>query len=192
MSHDDPRTAVSEPQDEQAIEAVLQKRAERLARRTDSAALRVELGRVVVVAVGERRVGLPVEHLRAIVRAGPTSALPGLPSTLLGVTQIRGELISVVDLRRWLGAKAAERDGFFAILQSAEGPLALLVDQVLGFLTVHEDEVARTVESDDERGLVAYVTEDLVAVLSAERIFAQHDVRFDARARRATTLRSAG
>ena len=48
------------------------------------------------------------------------AALPGLPVYMPGVTQVRGEVMSVVDLGRWLGAPNCGAPGFLAIVA---GPL---------------------------------------------------------------------
>lgn len=178
--------------DEGAIEEVLRARAERLAKRPDTGAARRLLGRIVVVSVGKRQIGLPVERLRTIVRAGPVSVLPGLPRSMPGITHVRGELMSVVDVGQWLDGSGSEARAFLAVLDSDDGPLALCVDRVVGVQSVYEDEVATDVASGDTHRIVDYVTEGLVSVLSPARIFQQAELRLDARARRRGETRPGG
>jgi CheB methylesterase/CheW-like domain len=85
-------------------QALLDERARKLATRETNAAPRELFDRVTLVEVGREVYGLSLGHLREIARATPIAALPGLPSFILGVTAIRGELVSVVDLAeltRW-------------------------------------------------------------------------------------------
>jgi hypothetical protein len=53
---------------------------------------------VVVVDVGGRRLAVAVAHVRAITAAGFVTPVPTAPLPVLGVTQIRGQILPVVDV----------------------------------------------------------------------------------------------
>ena len=61
--------------------------------------------------------------------------VPGAKPWLRGVTNVRGELLTVVDLRGFLGAGgvASDRHGRVLVMASREVPTGVLVDQVFGF-----------------------------------------------------------
>jgi twitching motility protein PilI len=61
--------------------------------------------------------------------------VPGAKPWLRGVTNVRGELLTVVDLRGFLGAGgvAPDRHARVLVLASRDVPTGLLVDQVFGF-----------------------------------------------------------
>jgi twitching motility protein PilI len=68
--------------------------------------------------------------------------VPGAKPWLRGVTNVRGELLTIVDLRGFLGAGgvAPDRHGRVLVLASRDVPTGLLVDQVFGFRRFALDE----------------------------------------------------
>lgn len=68
--------------------------------------------------------------------------VPGSKPWLRGVTNVRGELLTVVDLRGFLGAGggAPDRHGRVLVMASRDVPTGLLVDQVFGFRRFALDE----------------------------------------------------
>lgn len=71
--------------------------------------------------------------------------VPGSKPWLRGVTNVRGELLTVVDLRGYLGAGgvAPDRHGRVLVMASRDVPTGLLVDQVFGFRRFARDEYVR-------------------------------------------------
>jgi twitching motility protein PilI len=61
--------------------------------------------------------------------------VPGAKPWLRGIANLRGQLLTVVDLKSFLGAGAAasERQARVLIVASREVPTGLIVDEVLGF-----------------------------------------------------------
>jgi len=68
--------------------------------------------------------------------------VPGAKPWLRGVTNIRGQLLTIVDLRGFLGAGsvAPDRHARVLVISSREVPTGLLVDQVFGFRRFGIDE----------------------------------------------------
>ncbi len=80
-----------------------------------------------VTARAEVREVLPIpEHLTRV---------PGAKTWLRGVANVRGQLLTVVDLKAFLGGGAAnpDRRGRILVAASREVPTGLVVDEVLGF-----------------------------------------------------------
>jgi twitching motility protein PilI len=87
-----------------------------------------------VTARAEVREILPVpEQLTRVPAAKPW---------LRGIANIRGQLLTVVDLRAFLGAGRSQLDRHARVLLAAsrEVPTALVVDEVLGFRRFREDD----------------------------------------------------
>lgn len=61
--------------------------------------------------------------------------IPGSKSWLRGIANVRGQLLTIVDLRAFLGSGAisADRRSRMLVLASREVPTAVIVDEVLGF-----------------------------------------------------------
>jgi twitching motility protein PilI len=68
--------------------------------------------------------------------------VPSAKPWLRGIANIRGQLLTIVDLRSFLGAGRSQPDRHARILLTAsrDVPTALIVDEVLGFRRFREDE----------------------------------------------------
>ena len=83
---------------------------------------------------GDVREIIPVPELLARV--------PGAKPWLRGIANVRGQLLTVVDLKVFLGgcAAAADRRARLLVLASRDVPTGLIVDEVLGFRRFTEEE----------------------------------------------------
>lgn len=158
----------SSKKDEPSREEILRRRAERLAAEGSSAEARAVAVQAAVVSAGAVCVAIPAEEVRELVPLPDITELPGLPPWLLGIAQVRGELLGVVDLSVVIGA-ARERPQMMAIVEGSGGPLGLALSSVIGFRDIYVDELATELGEDADRPFWA-ITRDLVAVLDVHRL----------------------
>jgi purine-binding chemotaxis protein CheW len=97
----------------------------------------VDLGpRYVVFEVGEQQYGMPLDGVLEIDRCGKVTSLPRTPKWLRGVTNLRGQILSVTDFRELIGLADQRRTvGEKIIVVQSEvhdSRTALVVDRVLG------------------------------------------------------------
>ena len=97
----------------------------------------VDLGpRYVVFEVADQKYGLPIDGVLEIDRCGKVTSLPRTPHWLRGVTNLRGEILSVTDFRELLGLEDQRRTIAEKIIvvnsDGANSRTALVVDRVLG------------------------------------------------------------
>ncbi|MDE2406064.1 MAG: chemotaxis protein CheW [Sphingomonadales bacterium] len=93
----------------------------------------------VVFCLGAEKFALPVAMVREILDCREASRLPGAPGWLLGLTDVRGTSVPVVDLRLRLGLDPAEATPASRVLVvdlprdggAGDLVLGLLVDRVL-------------------------------------------------------------
>ena len=94
-------------------------------------------GTVTTFGLGEALFALPVTMVQEILDARPVSPLPNMPPHLLGVIDVRGASVAVVDLRLLLGEPPrddAADTRFVVLLLERDGqprPVALRVDRVI-------------------------------------------------------------
>lgn len=152
----------------------LRKRAEALAARQRTEGRRALVATIALVSVGEERLGIPVDGLREIARTPAIAGLPGLPPWLLGVAQVRGETLCVVQLGRLLEVDKPGSGAYLAVVENRRGTLGLLVDSVLGFQDVFEDEIADDLQLPAAAGSrpIRATTRDLVTILDLQGLFA--------------------
>ena len=82
----------------------------------------------------EQRFALALSDVIELTRACAVQALPKAPEVVLGVLNLRGEVLPVLDLRRRLGLaeKPLEPSDCFVFARIAERHVALRVDRLLG------------------------------------------------------------
>jgi chemotaxis signal transduction protein len=89
---------------------------------------------LVVFRLDAHWLALPIGAIREIAPARPPTRLPECPPAVLGLSNLRGTILVVLDLRPWLGygpaAGAAARQ--FLVLEDRVGPTALAIDAVRG------------------------------------------------------------
>jgi purine-binding chemotaxis protein CheW len=85
----------------------------------------------VSFGLGEETFALPVSHVREVVRVENLTRVPHAPFPVRGITTLRGQIVTVVDLRQRLGLPAVELAPESRILVTASRgrTLGLLVDR---------------------------------------------------------------
>jgi len=91
---------------------------------------------------GDRWLGIEVARVQEILRARPVTPVPLAPAVVAGLVNLRGQIVTAVDLRRRLelAEQEQERDPAQVVVHGAEGAVSLLVDEVGDVLEVAEDD----------------------------------------------------
>ncbi len=121
---------------------------------------------LVVCSLGPEEYGLPIAHVREIVRAvEPRSVVSDVP-WMRGVISLRGRLVPVYDLAHKLGLDPAGRSAptKIVIVEDAGELAGLLVDDVVEVLTLEETQI----ETVPGGSSIARVGERLVLLLEAD------------------------
>lgn len=93
-----------------------------------------DLIQLVVFRLDEQRYALPLAVVERIVRAAEVTPLPKAPPAVIGVIDIEGRVLPVLDLRQRF--RLPEREIIpadqFLIAQTAQRTVALLIDEAQG------------------------------------------------------------
>ena len=84
----------------------------------------------VRVRVADERYALAAEHVPEIARIGQITRVPGAPQRILGVRNLRGEVLPVVDLARALGLSGAGEPTRLVVAEDGELRAGLAVETV--------------------------------------------------------------
>jgi purine-binding chemotaxis protein CheW len=98
---------------------------------------------VVGFRIGQETFGVPIGLVHEIVRVPEITAVPDAPHYVEGVINLRGRIVSVIDLRKRFGEKELERNKKNRILVTdVDGKLVgLIVDTASEVLKIPETEV---------------------------------------------------
>jgi purine-binding chemotaxis protein CheW len=92
--------------------------------------------------------GVNVHQVREVKNFEGVTPVPYAPAHVKGVTNLRGEVIPVVDLRRQFGVSAEKSDqeaGIMIIVQEAH-PVGVMVDSVQEVLTISKKDIEQNSE----------------------------------------------
>ena len=98
---------------------------------------------LVLFALDEQRFALALSSVERIVRVVDVTPLPSAPPIVLGIINVKGEVVPVYDLRRRFHLPEREIDlaDQLMIARTSRQTVALLVDSVSGVLEIAEEEI---------------------------------------------------
>lgn len=125
---------------------------------------------------------LPVERLQEALRVTSITRVPHAPNPIRGITNMRGRVLAVVDLRVRLGLPSAELEpqNRILVVASRDHWIGLLVDSARQVVKVLPSTVqpppadVMTQRSDFIRGL-CQVEDELVILLDVDQVLLIHD-----------------
>jgi len=109
-------------------------------------------GKFLTFTLGNEEYGVPVLKVREIIKVMDITQVPQVPPHVLGVINLRGKVIPVIDLRRKFGFAATEYTERTCIivvdvdLSSMCVMMGVVVDTVSEVLNVTEAEIEQTPE----------------------------------------------
>ncbi len=126
--------------------------------------------------VGDLFVGIEIEKVQEINRRTELVPAPGAPPQVRGVVNLRGEVVTVLDLRKILGLPTVSICGQSRnVVTHARGELVgLLVDRVADILSIRNSEITPpppNLDVDDEFVRGVYRTQkEILLVLNLDRV----------------------
>jgi purine-binding chemotaxis protein CheW len=129
--------------------------------------------RHVVFRIGSERYGLPLAAVREVVNPAPMSVVPRAPRSVRGIMNLRGRVITIVDLETLLalapGRPSPEplTQGKVVLLDRGRRDLGLLIGEVEGVHSLEEIAPAPGEALPSIRG-VARLPHGAVTVLDAD------------------------
>lgn len=88
----------------------------------------------LLAGIGDLKVAFPMDSISEIGTTPEITPLPNLPSWILGIVNVRGEIMSVIHLGDFLGVDSldAKRGDRFAVLLDEKIKVVILFDRILG------------------------------------------------------------
>jgi purine-binding chemotaxis protein CheW len=98
---------------------------------------------IVGFQVGRETYGVPIKSLHEIVRVPEITAVPDAPDYLEGVINLRGKIVSVMDLRKRFGQKqvALKKQNRILVVEHQGRLAGLIVDSASEVLKIPADAV---------------------------------------------------
>jgi purine-binding chemotaxis protein CheW len=154
--------------------AVMDERARILARAPDPTPDASEILNVTTFLLGEERFAIETRVVREVYRPSHVTPLPDTPGFLVGLTNLRGEVLSLVDLRLFFNLPAADPDPHAQVLVLGdERPeFAVITDGVQEVLTLRLEQILEPpgTVSGAGRTYLRGVTRDALLLIDGEAL----------------------
>jgi purine-binding chemotaxis protein CheW len=91
--------------------------------------------------VGDGYFGIPVEQVQEVVRPQPITPVPLAPKVVRGLINLRGQILTAIDLRYRLGLGEPGDPAKLmnVVVRTDDSPVSFLVDEIGEVLDVDED-----------------------------------------------------
>ncbi len=124
--------------------------------------------RVVAFSIGGEQYGWPVNNVRAIAQLGHLTPVPKAPPYYRGVINYRGRVLSILDLRAFLGAGLSEPiPQLVVVIAGAKLEIGVLADDVFDVAIIRPEDISG---EGPEPELIRGVTRRGLSLLNAEAL----------------------
>jgi len=139
----------------------------------------------VTLRLAGQLLGIPVLQVHDVLKAQNMTAVPVAPHWIAGLINLRGRIVTCIDLRARLGLPPASEEevttGMSVVVEQDGEPYSLLIDQVGDVLKLSTDAYERnpvTLEStwSEVSAGVYRLEKELLVVLDVERLLSFTDV----------------
>ena len=134
----------------------------------------------ITFKIGEREFGVDIMAVREIRGWSPATKIPNSPKAVLGVVNLRGAIIPILDLRACFGEDLTRASKAHVVIIVVIGSrvAGILVDAVSDILSVRTTDIQPIPEVDRQErnnmvSEVIVIEKRLVGVLSLERLISQ-------------------
>lgn len=133
---------------------------------------------LIAFRIGDQEFCVNIMSVREIRGWTPATAMPHSPAYMIGVINLRGAVLPIIDLAARLGMKPADPTNRHVIIvaQVRRKVVGLLVNAVSDILTVTEDNIQPTPEISSElerqfaRGILA-IEKRMICLIELEALF---------------------
>ncbi len=126
--------------------------------------------------------GVNVKQVREVKPFEGATPVPYAPHYVKGVTNLRGEVVPVIDLRKRIGlSDKKENDSGIMVVIQDKHPIGVIVDSVIEVLTLQKKDIERDPESlltDRSDGVIGIAKhdKDLIVLLDIIKVLSNDDL----------------
>jgi purine-binding chemotaxis protein CheW len=127
---------------------------------------------LVVFSLGSEEYALPIGAVHEIIRFTEPRTVASEVAWIRGVIGLRGKIIPIFDLCARMQVSAGEAEGKIVIVETGNGQVGVMVDEVEEVLTVTSEQLEDVPTADqDTIEAVAKIDDRLVILLNPDGLF---------------------
>jgi len=159
---------------------ILRARAKALAREPERKEAAEEYVEVIEFLLAHEKYGIESRFVREVYPLKELTPLPGTPPFVLGLVNVRGQILSVIDLKKFfdLPEKGLTDLNKLVILDSGDMVFGILADAILGVRPIPASELQPSLPTltGIREEFLKGVTRERVVILDAERLLSSKDI----------------
>jgi purine-binding chemotaxis protein CheW len=131
----------------------------------------------VTVTIADQLFGIPVLEVHDVLRNLTLTKIPLAPSEVAGALNLRGRIVTAIDVRKRLGLPALDEDqkGMSVVVEHHGEPYSLMIDNVGEVLSLNAEDMQQNPVTLDTRWRdvsagIYRLDEKLLVVLQIERL----------------------
>jgi len=105
-----------------------------------------EIQQFIGIQLNNEIYGIPVEKIKTIVKPLRITSIPGTSPHIMGLMNLHGEILCVVDVRILLnmGKSVPTDNSRVVVIKTAEGPVGIFCDEVIDIYDIKEKNIEAT------------------------------------------------
>ena len=133
--------------------------------------------KVCLVALGDETFAIDLRQVREIFEPEWITPVPGMPAALVGITNLRGTIIPLADVRATLGVSSSVMPKYAVVIRHGTQQIGIMVQEVPEIRTIQLDDLVApsTPIAAERRPMISafFKTENkLSAILELSRLLA--------------------
>lgn len=163
------------------VNRILKERAEDLAQIATVSEFSDEASlEIVEFSISHERYGIELQHILDVSPLSEFTSLPSTPAFVVGIVNIRGQVLSIINLMSYLGIEIQGITNLntVVILQSGQMEFGILVDEIIGVKRVNSFELQSTLPtlSEHQAKYLVGVTPKRCVILDGAKLLASPDI----------------
>lgn len=133
--------------------------------------------KAVIFRLGNEEFGVDITHVLSIERVMEITQIPNMPTYMVGVLDLRGNLIPVIDLKKLLYKKESEINDNTRVLivMIDDKPLGLIVDNATDVMDIPNDTIQNLQGIEEKKSLlisgISNLKNRLIILLDINNLF---------------------
>ena len=133
--------------------------------------------------LGDETYAFETSEVREIYKVFEITSLPSEPGFLAGIINVRGEILSVINIKQFFNLEKTEESNIknIIILQKDNKTLGILADDIMGVFNIPKDNIQSSLPTLDSSGdkYLKGITQDRIIILSAINILNDKNLIID-------------
>lgn len=131
---------------------------------------------VIEFNVNNEKYAFDIKHINEVFKPKKVTPLPCTPSFIIGIINFRGKILSVIDIRNFIGFTHDIKDfnevRQVIIVKVNEFEVGILVDNVLGYYSISTEEIQKNVLTltEDRKEFIVGIARNSTMIIDIKNV----------------------